>query len=254
MVKKVLLLLVIMLVICTVKVSAQVNVKDSSIFATMIYPAFSFQMPGGDLKERFGISASLGPGFMLKTRNNWLLSAEADFIFGEDVKNQQRILENISTSEGWIIDGNGTYAEIHMYERGFSCMAGLGKIFSGLGPNSNSGIMLMLKGGYLQHKIRIENPDNVAPQVYGDYKKGYDKLSDGPAMSEFVGYMYLGNNRIASFFGGINFTQAWTKSRRIYDFHDMKKDDTLNFDMLYEIKLGWIIPFYKRASQEFYYR
>ena len=190
---------------------------------------------------------------MLKTKNNWLLAAEAGFIFGSDVKNKETILENISTSEGWVIDGNGTYAEIRMYERGFTGMAGVGKLFSGLGPNPNSGFMFMLKGGYLQHKIRIENPGNAAPQVAGAYKKGYDKLSDGPALNEFIGYMYLGNNRIASFFGGISCTQSWTRSRRIYDFHDMKKDDALHTDLLYELKIGWIIPFYKRASREFYY-
>ncbi|MEI6747779.1 MAG: hypothetical protein WCM93_01345 [Bacteroidota bacterium] len=253
MVKKILSILAICALLLPLKSGAQVNVKDSSIFATMLYPSFAYQIPGGDMKERFGSSASIGPGFMLKTKNNWLLLAEAGFIFGGDVKNEQTILENISTSEGWVIDGNGTYAEIHMYERGFSGMAGFGKIFSGLGPNPNSGIMLMLKGGYLQHKIRIENPGNAAPQVYGAYKKGYDKLSDGPALSGFVGYMFLGNNRLTSFFAGINFTQAWTRSRRIYDFHDMKKDDAVHMDQLYEFKVGWIIPFYKRASREFYY-
>jgi hypothetical protein len=253
MIKNVLLILTICVLIHPTKAGAQVNVRDSSISVSMLYPAFAIQVPGGNLKERFGNSTSIGPGFMLKTKNNWLLAIEAGFIFGNDIKNEQKILENISTTEGWVIDGNGTYAEIHMYERGFTGMAGIGKIFPGMGSNPNSGIILMLKGGYLQHKIRIENPGNAAVQVFGAYKKGYDKLSDGPALSEFVGYMYLGNNRIASFFGGVNIIQAWTQSRRIYDFHDMKKDDSVHFDLLYEIKVGWIIPFYKRASREFYY-
>jgi hypothetical protein len=253
MLNKTLLLLAICFLMHPAKTVAQVNVKDSSIFTTMVFPVFAVQVPGGDMKDRFGISSAIGPGFMLKTKNNWLLSAETGFMFGSNVKNQQYILENISTSEGWVIDANGTYAEIHMYERGFSAIAGLGKIFPGLGPNPNSGIMLMLKGGYLQHKIRIENTDNAAPQLDGDYKKGYDKLSGGPALSGFVGYMYLGNNRIASFFGGLSFTQAWTKMERFYDFHDMKKDNKVHSDMLYELKIGWIIPFYKRAPQEFYY-
>ena len=253
MLNKILLILAFCAFLQPLKTTAQVNLRDSSIAVNMLYPSFAFQVPGGDLKDRFGTSTSIGPGFMFKTKNNWLLAAEAGFIFGSDVKNEQSILENISTKEGWVIDGNGTYAEIHMYERGFTGMAGFGKLFPVFGPNPNSGIMLMLKGGYLQHKIRIENPGNTAAQVAGDYKKGYDKLSDGPALNEFFGYMYLGNSRIASFFGGISCTQSWTRSRRIYDFHDMKKDDAVHLDLLYEVKLGWIIPFYKRASREFYY-
>jgi hypothetical protein len=253
MIKNILLILVAVALLHPFKTNAQVNVRDSSIVVTMLYPSFAFQVPGGDLKDRFGNSSSIGPGFMIKTKNNWLLSAEAGFIFGSNVKNEASILENISTSEGWVIDGNGTYAEIHMYERAFTGLAGFGKLITGLGPNPNSGIMLMLKGGYMQHKIRIENPGKTAPQIAGDYKKGYDKLSDGPAISEFVGYMYLGNKRIASFFGGLGCTQAWTRSRRIYDLHDMKKDNAVYLDLLYEVKLGWIIPFYGRTHKEFYY-
>lgn len=232
---------------------AQVNVKDSSVFTTMVYPAFALQWPGGDLKLRYGFSTSIGPGFMLKTKTNWVFAVETGFIFGGAIRNEDQILKNISTSEGWVIDANGTYATIHMYERGFTGMAGIGKIITGLGPNSNSGILLMGKAGYIQHKIRIENTDNAAPQVAGNYKKGYDKLSDGPAVSEFIGYMYLGNNRLVSFFGGFSCTQAWTKSRRIYDFNAMKKDDKQYFDMLFEFRGGWIIPLYKRSPKQYYY-
>jgi hypothetical protein len=251
--KKVLLFLAILTFLFSYKLNAQVSVQDSAIGISMLYPSFAMQLPGGDLKDRFGFSSSIGPGFMYKTKSNWLICAEAGFIFGKDVKDEERILEHISTSEGWVIDANGTYAEIHMYERGFTGMAGVGKLLPGLGPNPNSGILFMLKAGYLQHKIRIENPGKAAPQIAGDYKKGYDRLSDGPAINEFAGYMFMGNKRITSFFGGISCTQSWTRSRRIFDFHDMKKDDAVHMDLLYEVKLGWIIPFYKKTAREYYY-
>ena len=251
--RKILVFLLLAVFLFPLHTRAQVNVKDSSVFTTMVYPAFAIQLPGGDLKSRYGLSTSIGPGFMMKFKSNWVFAVETGFIFGSDIKNEQQILENISTPDGWVIDANGTYATIHMYERGFSAMAGFGKIITGLGPNQNSGIMLMGKAGYLQHKIRIDNTDNAAPQVAGNYKKGYDKLSDGPAISEFLGYMYLGNNRLVSFFGGISCTQAWTTSRRMYDFNAMKKDDIQHFDMLFEFRGGWIIPLYKRSPKEFYY-
>jgi hypothetical protein len=250
---KILAILLFAVFLFPMHIRAQVNVKDSAVFTTMVYPAFALQWPGGDLKKRYGFSTSIGPGFMMKSENNWVFAVETGFIFGSIIRNEEQILKNISTSDGWVIDANGTYATIHLYERGFTAMAGLGKIIKGMGPNSNSGIMLMGKAGYLQHKIRIENTDNAAPQIAGDYKKGYDKLSDGPAISEFLGYMYLGNNRLVSFFGGLNCTQAWTTSRRIYDFNAMKKDDIRHFDMLIEFRGGWIIPLYKRSPKQYYY-
>lgn len=48
-------------------------------------------------------------------------------------------------------------------------------------------------GGFLQHKIRIENRENVAPQILGDYAKGYDYLRNGPAGYLYVGYVFHAN-------------------------------------------------------------
>jgi hypothetical protein len=47
---------------------AQVNVKDSAVFAPMFYAQYAFQIPGGDLAERFGSNSNVGGGFQLKTK------------------------------------------------------------------------------------------------------------------------------------------------------------------------------------------
>ncbi len=247
------LLLLIIFLLSFAFSKAQVSVKDSSISTAFFTAHYQYQIPGGDLSKRFFGSSGIGTSFMYKTNNNWLFGVDYNFFFRDTVNGADTILNSISTMQGEVIDGNGIYAEIHMYERGFYSTAKVGRLFPIIGPNDNSGICVIVGGGLLQHKIRIENPENTAPQLKDDYKKGYDKLTNGFALSEFVGYMHMGNNKVVSFFVGFEFVQAWTQSRRDYDFVLMQKDETKRFDTLSGIKFGWIIPLYKRKPQKYYY-
>jgi hypothetical protein len=233
--------------------SAQVNLRDSSLRISMIYPTYGISMPGGDMKDRFGYSHMIGAGFLVKSESNWCFAVEGNFIFRDGVKNPGSILKGIATSDGFIIDQSGVFANVMLMERGFTAWAKAGKLFPVLGPNPNSGIMVLLGGGMLMHKIRIQDPNNSAPQVQGDYKKGYDHMSSGPALSEYIGFHHLSNSRKLNFYAGIEFTQAFTKSRRAYDYAAMKSLNENYFDMLNSIKIGWYLPFYKKTAQKFYY-
>jgi hypothetical protein len=244
-------LLPLVLSFLTVTTFAQVNVKDSSIATTMIFASYSFQFPGGDLAQRFGNNSSIGGGLMIKTKNNWLISGEGNYLFGSSVKNQDSLLVNISTPEGFIIDQNGYYADIILYFRGYNIFGSIGKLIP-IYPNPNSGITLMAGAGYTQNKIRILNPDNTAPQLQGDYKKGYDKLNGGFAMKASVGYQYLGNTRLLNFAVGFEFIQAWTKRKRAVDFDTGKPDQEKYSSQYYGIKATWFIPMYKRVPRDYY--
>jgi hypothetical protein len=206
--------------------NSQVSIKDSSIFTTMFYAAYSIQFKGGDLSRRFGANSSIGGGIMFKTKSNWLFGAEGNFLFGGSVKNSDSLLRNISTPDGFIIDANGYFADVLFYERGYSIYGKFGKIIPVFAPNPNSGLTIMAGAGYLQNKIRIHNPGNVAPQIYGDYKKGYDHLNSGIAINGSIGYTYMSSSRLLNFYGGFEFIQSWTKSRREYDFELGVKETT----------------------------
>ncbi len=219
----------------------------------MFHAFYSFQLPGHDLAKRFGSNSAIGAGFMYKTKSNLIIGADGAFIFSDNVKNKDQYLENIATSEGFLISGNGTFASIFLQERGFCLSARLGGIFRFLGPNPNSGLMVLMGGGMLQHKIRIEDKENNTPQVFGDYKKGYDRLSNGPSLSQFIGYVHFDNTRVINFYAGFEFIQAWTQSRRPWDFDRMQPDTQKRFDTLWGIKLGWVFPLYQRAPKEYYY-
>jgi hypothetical protein len=232
--------------------SAQVNIHDSAIGTSMFYATYSYQFPGGDLAQRFGSNSSIGGGFMYKTKSNWLFGLEGNFLFGQVVKNSDSLLADITNKEGFIIDQNGMIADIVYYMRGYSFYAKFGKLIPLFSPNPNSGFLILLGGGYLQNKIRIHNPGNTAPQLLDDYKKGYDRLNGGISLSASLGYLYLSNTRLLNFYLGFEFTQAWTKSLREYNFDLEKKDDSKYSSQYYGIKVCWLIPLYKRTPKEYY--
>jgi hypothetical protein len=231
---------------------AQVSIKDSVISTSLIYGTYSVQFPGGDLAKLFGSNSSIGGGFMFKTKKNWIIGIEGNYMFGSTVKNQDSILAKISTPDGFVIDANGYYADILFSERGYSFFARFGKLFPVLSPNPNSGITVLAGAGYLEDKIRLHNPGNTAPQVFGDYKKGYDRLNSGFAIQGSVGYLFMSNTRLLNLYLGFEFTQAWTSYRRERNFDTGTKDLSKLSTQFYGIKFKWIIPLYKRTPKEYY--
>ena len=231
---------------------AQKSASDSAEKVFLLGPSFAYQVPGGDLVERFGYNFNVGGSFMRKLKSNWIFGIEGQFIFGDQLK-QNNILDSISTQQGFLIGTNGVYADVFLYERGLQFFVKAGKVFPQFGSNPNSGIMATVGVGILQHKIRIENDDNNVPQVHSDYLKGYDRLTNGLSITEYIGWLYLGNNRIANFSAGFEFTQAFTQNRRSFNFDEMKRDDTRRLDLLFGLRLSWYIPFYKKKPRDFYY-
>jgi len=232
---------------------AQSIVNDSSLSAHLISVSFSLQMPGKDLADRFGNDIGANGSYFFKFRNNWILGADFSYIFGNTVKNEEQILAPILTGDGNIINSAGLYTDYYLQERGFYASLRFGKVIPVFKSNPNSGLMIMGGAGLLQHKIRIYDSENNAPQISKEYKKGYELLSNGIGITEFVGYLNLSKTRLLNFYAGLEFIQAWTQNRREYNFVQMGKDNTTRSDWLYGIRIGWIFPIYSGQSREFYY-
>ena len=245
-------LLIFLLALSIRTIVAQVNITDSAIFTPIIYATYSYQFPGGDLAAQFGSNSSIGGGLLFKTTGNWLIGAEGNFMFGQSVKNSDNILKGIETNEGFIIDANGYVADVIFYERGYSILAKFGKVIPLLAPNPNCGFTLIAGGGYIQDKIRIHNPGNTAPQLLGDYNKGYDRLNGGMAVTGSIGYMYLSKSRILNFSLAFEFTQTWTTHYRERNFDTGLQDTQKLNSQFYGIKVCWLIPLYRRAPKQFY--
>ncbi len=234
-------------------INAQVDIRDSTIAAFVPHVSYSYQFPGGDIVDRYGDNSTIGIGLRYKTAKNFIYSIDVNFIFGNDIKNADSVLWMVETHDGFIIDGNGTYALYALYERGYNVNFNFGKVLPILSPNPNSGLMITGGFGYTLHRMKIDNQHRTAPQISGDYAKAYDMLTGGLSLNQFIGWYYMGKSRLTNFYVGFEFHQAFTKSLRDWDISKMEKDNNRNIDYFFGIKIGWMLPIYDRAPDKYYY-
>ncbi|MCC6599479.1 MAG: hypothetical protein IT223_02275 [Crocinitomicaceae bacterium] len=231
---------------------AQFQVRDSSLFDPQIAVSYAVQFPGGDMADRFGINGSIGLGFHIKTRTNWWYGVQGIYLFGKKVT-EPELLSNLYTSNGEILDNQGQVAVMYIQERGFAVTLEGGHLFDFIGPNPNSGLLLTAGVGILQHKIRIEHQLNEINALSGDYLKGYDRLTNGLALRQVIGYAHMSNNRLINFFIGVEAYEGITKNRRDLNFDTRISDDKKRLDILLGIRAGWVLHLYRRAPNDAYF-
>jgi len=234
------------------RANAQSSVRDSAINAVLVGVGAGYYIPAGDMADRFGSNLNIHLSCGLKRTNNWIYSLEGDYIFGNDIK-EENLFKNIMTSDGFIIGNDGKFATVRTFERGFTVSFNVAKLIATGKPNKNTGFLFRFGTGFLQHKIRIETIGNTVPSLNKEYRKGYDRLTNGLALHQFIGYQYMSNKRTINFFVGLDFYEAFTQNRRDFNYDEMRKDNTKRADILLGIKTGWILPIYKQAPNSFYY-
>jgi hypothetical protein len=225
--------------------------QDSGMFVPMVSLHLGGQLPGGDLVDRFGANLNAGASFMIKTKKNWLVGMEGNYMYGKNVK--EDVLTQLKTANGTVIDNEGYPADLRITERGLGIHIVAGKVLKLLSPNKNSGIMFTIGGGYLQHKINLFDYQKKIAAIKGDLKYGYDRLSNGFSASQFLGYMYLGQNRMMNFYAGFEAYEASTKSVRKLNYDTGLPDTKQRLDILYGFRFGWIVPLYRKTPNEYYY-
>jgi hypothetical protein len=251
---RILLPMLLLLMISFKGQSQRERIKSDSAFTIpMIYGFYGYQWPGADMAENFGSNSTIGPGFMVKTASNWIMGIEYNFLFGSNVKNGHDILKGIMASNGEIISGDGTPAVVSLFERGHTISAKFGKLIPVSKKDKNSGIFFTAGLGYIMHKIRIEVENNSAPQLNGDYRRGYDRRSGGLMLNQAIGFMYFGQNHLFNFTLSIEAVEGWTKSYRDFYFDTMAPPEGRNFDFLIGPKIAWMLPLRQRSVSQFFY-
>lgn len=231
---------------------AQKSITDSIISIPLIETSLSLQKPSGDLADRFGNNLAINFGAYYKTKKNYTFGFQIQNLSGNDIKDEDNLLGDISTQYG-PIDGNGQIGEVVLYERGMNTTLQIGKIFNIVGPNPNSGIWLQLGAGYFWNKIKIENTDNRIPILTTDFIKGYDQLSAGFSVNQSIGYLHLSDKKLLNFSISFEVMEAFTTNQRKYSYRDMKVVNEDYLDILYGIRFSWILPLYKKLENKYHY-
>ena len=226
--------------------------RDTTIRVVNVTASYSFQMPSGELAQRYGNNSNVGLAVENKLRSNYLLGLEGSFLFGNQIR-EPGLLRNVRDANGVILDTEGEEAEVLLFQRGWSVFAVAGKVIPVAGPNPNSGLVVKMGAGYLRHRIRIETQQNTVPQLEGDYLEGYDRLAAGPAALFFLGYRHMGNNRLVNFMVGFEMMAAFTTPLRAFNFDTGRAETGTRYDGLTGLRFGWTLPIYRQVDDAFYF-
>jgi hypothetical protein len=221
--------------------------------AVLLVPNYTAQFPFGHMADRFGFNSLFGMQVAYKVKKNWIISVEGAFLFGTKVR-ENYVLDNISTSTGQFINQSNGLVRVTPQEQGFNTKLTIGKIIPFSEKYPDAGLLLMTGIGFLEHKIVMNVKEKDLPQLSKTYRKGYDRMSNGPVISQFVGGIFLERKKFISVYGGLQFDVGFTQGRRNFDFYSQAPLKDKRIDFFLGIKIGWVIPIFTHASdKEFFY-
>ena len=210
-----------------------------------------------DMSKRFGIDYRLGPAVSYKTSSNWLFGLKMDFLLGNLIKEDSFMINVKDKYSGKfngkiveVINSGGKRIGVPVYERGYLVGLSVGKIFSRNPDHPDDGWTMLTTAGFMQHKINIYDKDVDVAQVDFGYKKGYDRLTNGWFVEQYFGYSYFARNKLLNFNIGIDAVLGITRGRRDYLFDVMRTDNQLRYDGLLGLRGGWMIPIFRRKSED----
>ncbi len=214
---------------------------------------YSIMVPVGVLGERFGTGFSAGGQVEWMTwPGNWILGIDGQFGFAGKVK--ENVLDFLQDEDGNIVSRDLAISQAFLQQRLVSGKIVIGKLFPFYASNKRSGLRVTLGGGYQYHWIKVNDELNSLAQIEGDYGAGYDRLTGGVLLSEFVGYQHISLNRRLNFYAGVDVGQAFGKSLRSYDYSTMQRDDRSRVDVTLTFRVGWSIPLWTgTGTEDIYY-
>lgn len=255
-------LLLITLLTCTQKLWAQDELfgYDSSVKAHkgfIININASADVPMADMAKRFGFDYRLGPAITYKTRSNWIFGAKFDFLLGNKIKEDSFMINIKDKYTGefngkvvQFINVSGYRTGVPVYERGYLVGLSVGRIFNFNHNRPDNGLTAITTAGFIQHKINIFNRDKDVAELWGDYLKGYDRLTNGWFLEQYLGYSFFSRNGLLNFNLGLDYMIAFTQGRRDYQFDLMRPDNAKRIDMLLGVRGGWLLPIFRKKSDD----
>ena len=212
---------------------------------------FTYQSPITGMSIDYGNNSAIGLSY-LTNKNDLLFGLDANFMFGNNVKNDS-ILRLIGVDNLLLINANGELDEVLLYERGSNAHLLFGKSFR-FEEKHLSGIYVYGGLGYLQYKTRLETNKTYLPQIDEEYIKGYDNFTNGISTKICVDFMHFDKKTSVNYHIGLEFLNAFTKNGRAYNFSNGTViDNSLKIDQLIGLKFGIIIPIQRNNEEKFHY-
>ena len=205
-------------------------------------------LPFADLADRFGRYNSIGSSVGLLYANNVQLELRGNILYGRNVK--EDVLRPLRNEEGVVTGADGIDAILFLRMRGANVSMQLNKIIP-RNKETRSGVKLGLGAGLLWHKIRLQDDSRSVAQLLEDYEYGYDRLSAGLSLNQFVGYQILAKNQTLNFIFGLDVVESFTKNIRPFNFSGTDEfHNASRLDIAVGLKVGFMMTFYKFDKPE----
>jgi len=205
-----------------------------------------FGLALGAFAERVALVYPIGGGFFRQSAKGWQWGTTAHFIFGEEIK-EPGFASNLLP----IIAGDGSFPGIGATFQGIMSGGFVGKVLPLGKPNGNSGFSLRFGGGYFSSWYALRASGGLVPQLSAPYDKGYDRMSTGFYLSQWLGYHLMSNNQSINCYFGVEAVQGFQEHRRGYQYDIGVLPEGLRSDLWLGLKAGWFFPLYPRAKREF---
>jgi hypothetical protein len=244
------------------QIETRVSKTDSAGLFIILTPNFTYNIVLADLHKDYGNNLAIGADIGFKLKSNWSIDFGFKYYFGGKVSQDliDSTFKNLRV-DGYFISSNGVATdEIEVEFRGTSFHFQVGKIIPVTKRYRNSGIWIKAGIGLTQHLMNIKNPENKVYSLSSkkgapNYKAGYDKLTIGFSLYQFIGYAHMNKRNLFCMYGGVEFMENFAKRQRQYDYSLMGKDNSKRFEAMVGFKIGWIIPLYRHNPYTvFYYR
>ena len=211
---------------------------------------YGFQVPAADMADRFGSSSVIGINFnSVSFKSNFFLGAGGMYLFGGKVK--EDVIAGLRSFDGAIIGIDGKPGDVNLKERGYYIGLHAGKIFKMSNAENNlTGFRVQAGGGFLQHKIRVQDNFKNIVALQKEKLQGYDRLTNGPAIHLALGYQYQNPSNNFHFNIMADLYGARTASRRSYDVETGGYLEGNRTDILTGLSVSYVVLISRSTSPE----
>lgn len=248
--KQIYFILILLLIFCS-GYSQQIAKSDTDSYSGKIHIIefnYGQMVPLADLNDRFGRFNTIGSSVGILFKNNIELGLKGSIFYGRNVK--EDVFQNLRNDQGIITGADGIDALLFLRMRGAHIGLQASKILP-RNKDTRSGIKIGLGAGILWHKIRLQDDSRSVAQLLQDYQYGYDRLSVGFAVNQFVGYQILAKNQTLNFIFGFDIVESFTKNIRPYNFSGTEEfHNSTRLDVGIGIKVGFMMTFYQFDTPE----
>lgn len=229
------------------------SLSQEKNFTNLLEFRYGFHFPLADMKDRFGSNSDIGVSFEnVNSSQKVFFGADATFFFGNVVR--EDVLAGLRTFDGSIIGIDGYPGDVNLKERGFYLGLNTGKIFpTGKEEKNLTGFRAQLGAGLLQHKIRVQDNFKSIVALEKRNLKGYDRLTNGPAIHFAAGFHYQHPKNNFHFNIMSDLYAARTRSRRDFDNPTGGYLSERRTDILAGITIAYVVSISNSSGAEHIY-